>query len=99
MWDNDDWAAGHLKKRHPGITTKDAWEVIFEDASRVPIKSPDQLRWPPFFRYWTIGTTKKGKVLFVVWEVAKGKYHLVTAFPPDEERITLYEKFKKRQRR
>lgn len=98
MWDNEDWASRHLKKRHPGISTKDAWDVVFNDAKRVAIKSPDQLRWPPFFRYWTIGKTKNGQLLFVVWEVARGKFHLVTAFPPDKERISLYERLKKKER-
>ena len=43
---------------------------------------------------FTIGKTKSGKRLFVVWEVYKGK-HLVTAYPPDEGREKVYETAKK----
>ena len=95
MWDNEDWAAGHLKKRHPGVTTKEAWEIVFGENKATPLRSPDQLRYPPFFRYWTIGTTKKGVTLLVVWEVHRTIFNLVTAFPPDKERIERYEKLKK----
>ena len=95
MWDNEDWAARHIKKKHPEVTTKDAWEIVFGDNRVTPLKSPDQIRWPPYSRYWAIGTTKKGVTLLVVWEVYRSTYNLVTAFPPDKERIVLYERLKK----
>ena len=97
-WVNESWAAKHLAKRHPDITTLDAWEAAFDDVDSVPIYSPDQLRFPPMRRFFTIGKTKSGKELFVVWEVYKGN-HLVTAYPPDEGRKKVYEQAKKKKTR
>lgn len=93
-WVNGAWAVQHLAKRHPEVSIQDAWEAAFEDADAVPICSADQLRFPPMRRYFTIGKTKVGKELFVVWEVYKGK-HLITAYPPDEARRKVYETAKR----
>ena len=93
-WVNESWAMVHSAKRHPDVSTQDAWEVAFEDSSAVAIVSPDQLRFPPMRRLFTIGKTKLGRELFVVWEEYKGK-HLITAYPPDEGRKKVYEKAKK----
>jgi hypothetical protein len=56
-WDNDDWAARHISKHK--VTVNEAWEVVFENKSVFPLVAPDQLRFPPFRRYWTINLTKK----------------------------------------
>ena len=60
MWDNADWANRHIQKKRKG-TAQEAWEVVFEgDPLPLPMRSPEQLNFPPYIRYWTIGN-KKGK--------------------------------------
>ena len=89
MWNNKDWAANHIKKH--GVTVEEAWEVVFEDPVVVPLIAPDQLHFPPFRRYWTIGKSKEGRCLLVVWERHGEIKNLITAFDPSPERIKIYE--------
>lgn len=99
MWDNEDWANNHIKKKRK-ITPLEAWEVVFEsDPPPVPMLSPVQLNYPPFTRYWVIGETKKGKLLFVVWEKHRETLNLITTFEPDQQRIELYERLKKKAKK
>jgi hypothetical protein len=43
------------------------------------------------------GKTKSGgRLSFVAWEVNRDKFYLLTAMPPSEERVRLYEKLKKK---
>ena len=86
MWDNDDWAKNHIKKRHPGVSTEEAWEVVFV-VKGVPLVSPDQFRFPPFRRYWMIGQTRTGKKLLVVWEQWRKTKNLITAYTPNDEQV------------
>jgi hypothetical protein len=95
MWDNDDWAKAHLEKRHPDVSTQEAWDVVFEEDSEALV-SPDQYRYPPFRRYWTIGQAKTGKRLLVAWEQWRGIKNLVTAYPPSEDQVRVYEEKIKR---
>lgn len=96
MWDNENWAKNHIKKHK--VTVREAWEVVFEVKPRpIPLKSPDQLNFPPYTRYWLIGKTKKGRVLFVAWEKHRETLNLITAFEPNKQRIELYEKIKKKK--
>ena len=90
MWNNDGWARTHLKKRHPEVSIEEAWEVVFV-LGGVILVSPDQLRYPPFRRYWMIGTTKSEKLLLVVWEQWRGIKNLITAYPPNKEQVRTYE--------
>lgn len=95
MWDNEDWAENHIKKHK--TSPQEAWEVVLEnDPAPLPMRSPDQLNFPPFIRYWLVGKTKDGKVLFVVWERYRETLNLITAFEPDQQRIDLYENLKKK---
>ncbi len=96
MWDNEDWAARHISKH--GVTTKEAWEVVFEKPGCHPLLSPDQLRFPPYRRYWTIGKTVSGRMLFVVWEQWRATKNLITAFEPSQERVKLYESKTRKKR-
>ncbi len=89
MWDNCDWAARHIAKHL--VTPEEAWEVLFEDSTTSPLQAFDQLRFPPYRRYWTIGKTKSGRRLMVVWDQHRGVKHLITAFEPDATRIRIYE--------
>lgn len=89
MWNNKEWAARHIKKHD--VLVEEAWEVVFEDPSAVPLVAPDQLHFPPFRRYWTIGKTKKGRQLLVAWERYREFKNLITAFEPSEERIKIYD--------
>ncbi|MEW6057658.1 MAG: hypothetical protein AB1540_13690, partial [Bdellovibrionota bacterium] len=93
MWDNQAWAAKHIR-RHD-VTTVEAWEVVFEDKSVVPPSALDQITWPPYRRWWTIGKTKQGRTLFVVWDQHRHLRNLITAFEPDAERTAIYERQKK----
>lgn len=96
-WDNDGWASRHISKHN--VNTLEAWQAAFEDSKAKPLESPDQLRYPPYRRYWTIGVTAKGRLLLVVWEQHRAVRNLITAFEPSPERIRIYEaKTKKRQR-
>jgi uncharacterized DUF497 family protein len=95
-WDNDDWAARHISKHK--VTVNEAWEVVFENRSVFPLVAPDQLRFPPFRRYWTINLTKKGRRLLVVWEQHRAIKNLITAFEPSEERVNVYERQIKKRR-
>ena len=96
MWDNEEWASRHIKKHKVGV--KEAWDVVFENSEPpIPMKAPEQLNFPPFVRYWVIGETKEGRVLFVAWEKHRETLNLITAFEPDEKRILLYEKLKKKK--
>lgn len=96
MWNNAEWANNHIKKKRDGINARDAWEVVFEsEPISQPFLAPAQLNFPPFRRYWTIGKTKRGKLLFVVWERHRDILNLITAFEPDQRRIDIYEKLKK----
>lgn len=90
VWNNKDWASRHIKKHD--VATKEAWEVVFEDPTVVPLVAPDQLRFPPYRRYWTIGRTKEGRILMVVWERHREIKNLITAFEPSRERIRIYER-------
>jgi uncharacterized DUF497 family protein len=96
MWDNETWAARHIRKH--GVGTQEAWEAVYNDNSVVPISAPDQITWPPYRRFWTIGHTNSGRKLFVVWDQHRQIRNLITAFEPNEERIALYERQKKRKR-
>lgn len=93
-WSNGDWAARHIKKHQ--VNLQEAWE-IFESCSN-PLKAIDQLRFPPFRRYWTIGRTLAGRRLLVIWEQHREINNLVTAFEPDEEKVRLYERKNKKGR-
>ena len=98
MWDNDEWAKAHLRKRHPGTSTQEAWDAVFE-VGGVTLVSPDQLRYPPYRRYWMVGVTKKGKKLLVVWEQWRGVKNLISAYPPSDEQVRMYETKVKRSKR
>jgi hypothetical protein len=93
MWNNREWAERHIRK-HNGDPTE-AWDAVFHDDSVVPIRAEDQLNWPPFRRWWTIGATRAGRKLFVVWDQHRGVRNLITAFEPDEVRQSIYERKKK----
>lgn len=98
MWHNEDWANKHIGKKR-NVTAQEAWEVVFEDIPLpLPMRSPDQLNFPPYIRYWVIGKTKKERRLFVVWEKYKETLNLITAFEPNQKRIDLYEKLKKNKK-
>lgn len=94
-WDNEEWAARHIKKH--GTTPQEAWEVAYEDAKAVILRARDQLRYPPFLRYWTIGYTKVGKRPLVVWDKHRATKNLITAFEPDKEKVEFYEREKKKR--
>ena len=96
MWNNKDWAARHIKKHD--VTVEEAWEVVFEDSNIVPLIAPDQLHFPPFRRYWTIGKTQKGRRLMIVWEKHREIKNLITAFEPSQERIKIHESKIKKNR-
>ena len=93
MWDNRDWASRHIKKHQ--VVPEEAWEVVFCDSTVIPIRADDQLNWPPFQRWWTIGRTKTGRILFVVWDQQRHVRNLITAFEPDEKRMAIYERKKR----
>ena len=95
-WDNNDWAARHLAKH--GVTVREAWEVVFEGKNVFPLVAPDQLRFPPFRRYWTINITKAGRKLLVVWEQHRIAKNLITAFEPSNEKVKIYERQVKKGR-
>jgi len=97
MWDNEDWAARHIRKH--GVRCREAWEVVFEGEDAWPLLAPDQLRFPPFRRYWAIGRTKKGRRLMVVWERYRKIQNLITAFEPSKEKVEIYEKKTKGKRK
>lgn len=60
MWNNVEWANNHIKKHK--TNSQEAWEVVFEDVDLpIPMRSPEQLNFPPYVRYWTIGKTKMEK--------------------------------------
>lgn len=88
MWNNEEWAAKHIKKHK--IVPQDAWE-IYESCVH-PLRALDQLRFPPFRRLWTIGQTKMGIRLLIIWEEHREIKNLVTAFEPDEEKVRIYER-------
>lgn len=94
-WDNEEWAARHIRKH--GTTPQEAWEVVYEDVTIVILRARDQLRYPPFMRYWTIGRTKSGRKLFVVWDKHRATKNLITAFEPDQEKEKFYEREKKKR--
>lgn len=73
------------------MSIEEAWEVVFEDPSIVPLIAPEQLHFPPFRRYWTIGRTQERRRLLVVWEKHREIRNLITAFEPSEEKIKIYE--------
>jgi hypothetical protein len=98
MWNNDDWAKAHLAKRHPDVSTAEAWEAAFEGQGAVLV-APDQIRYPPFRRYWLIEKTRAGRRLLVVWEQWREVKNLITAYPPSEEQIKVYEAKTKKIRR
>lgn len=95
MWTNEEFASRHIKKH--GTTPAEAWEVVFEDPEAVPITAMDQLTWPPFRRWYTIGKTKEGRILFVVWDQNKNVKNLITCFSPDKTRREIYERAKKKK--
>ncbi len=94
-WDNEEWAARHIKKH--GVTLQEAWEVVYEDVTIVILRARDQLRYPPFIRYWTIGQTKGGRKLLVVWDKHRATKNLITAFEPDPDKEKFYEREKKKK--
>jgi hypothetical protein len=78
----------HIQKKRKG-TAQEAWEVVFEsDPLLIQMRSPEQLNFLPYIRYWTIGETKREK--------HRETMNLITAFEPDHQRIDLYEKLKKK---
>lgn len=97
MWGNREWAENHIRKHR--TTVEEAWEAVFQDATVVPIRSDDQITWPPYRRYWTVGRTRIGKLLFVVWDQHREIRNLITAFDATEEGIAIYERKKKAGRR
>ena len=94
MWNNRDWVARHIKKH--SVTPQEAWEVYL-GCSNVLI-SLDQIRFPPFRRYWTIGTTVSGRNLLIVWEQHHEIRNLITAFKPDIEKVKFYERKTKKKK-
>lgn len=98
MWNNESWAANHIKKHK--VTPREAWDVVFEaKIPPTPMIAPEQLNFPPFTRYWVVGGTKKGRMLFVAWERHRETLNLITAFEPEQPRIDLYEKLKKKAKK
>lgn len=94
MWNNREWAARHIKKHK--TTPEEAWEVF--EKCRNPLLALDQIRFPPYRRYWSIGTTEAGRSLLIVWEQYRGIYNLITAFEPNEEKVELYERKTKKRK-
>lgn len=94
-WDNEEWAAWHIQKH--GTTLQEAWEVAYEDTTKIILRARDQLNYPPFVRYWTIGNTKAGRQLMVVWDKHRETKNLITAFEPDTEKVKFYEREKKKK--
>ena len=92
MWDNEEWARRHIAKKRPEIPPEAAWQASFGNSEAKFLLSNDQLRFPPYRRYWTIGITKSGKRLLVVWEQFKYEKNLITAYPPNEEQVKAYER-------
>ncbi|MEK7790570.1 MAG: hypothetical protein AAB309_02975 [Deltaproteobacteria bacterium] len=80
------------------MSIEEAWEVVFEDPTTVPLIAPEQLHFPPFRRYWTIGRTQGGRQLLVVWEKHREIRNLITAFEPSEEKIKIYEQKTKKNK-
>ncbi|MBL6989903.1 MAG: BrnT family toxin [Bacteriovoracaceae bacterium] len=90
-----EWAQNHINKHD--VSVKEAWEVVFENNPKpIPLRAPEQLNFPPYIRYWTIGKTKKKRVLFVAWEKHRETLNLITAFEPNKKRIEIYEKIIKK---
>jgi uncharacterized DUF497 family protein len=96
-WDNPVWARNHIYKKHPDVSIEEAWEVVFLGNARVLV-APDQLHFPPFRRYWTIGVTVGGKMLLVVWEQWKETKNLITAYTPTQTQVRIYEEQIKKSR-
>jgi hypothetical protein len=53
--------------------------------------------YPPFVRHWTIGKTKAGRLLLVVWDKHRATKNLITTFEPDAEKVKFYEREKKKK--
>lgn len=96
MWDNYEWSKQHIKKHN--VIPEEAWEVVFHEPIPKYLRAPDQLNYPPYIRYWTIGKTNHGKELLVVWERHREVINLITAFVPDMKRKQIYEKKIKKRR-
>jgi len=97
MWDNAEWATAHIRKKHRSVSVEEAWEVAFESDGKI-LLSPDQLHYPPYRRYWKIGTTSRGKQLLVAWEIWRAEKNLITAYPPGPEQVRAYEEKVKKSR-
>jgi len=39
LWDNEEWATRHITKHN--VTTREAWEVVYESGGCVPLVAPD----------------------------------------------------------
>lgn len=85
-WDNDK-AITNLNKH--GVSFDEA-RTVFDDAFAVTRE--DKREDYGENRYFTVGTTKRGRVLAVIWTPRNNRYRLISAFKPDKPQRKDYDK-------
>ena len=85
-WDDDKADANYRKH---GVSFKEACSAVFDDFA---ITKPDNREDYGERRFYTIGTSAKGRLLQVVWTVRNNRYRLISAFVPEPNQRKDYEK-------
>lgn len=84
-----DWDKGNIGKnlRHK-ILDKETEEVFFDEQKKT---FKDKLHSGKEERFRVVGKTKKGKLLFIVFTVRKGKIRIISARTINKKEVYLYE--------
>lgn len=85
-WD-DDKALLNLKKH--GVSFEEACTAVFDDFA---ITKSDNREDYGERRFYTIGTSTKGRLLQVVWTARNNRYRLISAFIPEPNQRKEYDK-------
>src|SRR3989304_854535 len=84
-----EWDKGNINKnKKHNIEDKEAEEVFFDERKKT---FKDKLHSGGEERFRVVGKTKKGRLLFVVFTMRKGKIRIISARDINKKEVSLYE--------
>ena len=84
-----EWDKGNIgKNKKHNVEDKEAEEIFLDDRKKT---FKDKLHSGGEERFRVVGKTKKGRLLFVVFTMRKGKIRIISARDINKKEVSLYE--------
>ena len=84
-----EWDNGNIgKNKKHNVEDKEAEEIFLDDRKKT---FKDKLHSGGEERFRVVGKTKKGRLLFVVFTMRKGKIRIISARDINKKEVSLYE--------